>query len=354
MKKYLVSLLLFSTLSSSLPAWAGWLSSCDEGSKEPRPEWVSDAGYSKPGYYVGVGSAEKSDKSKDEQRKAAENNAKANLVQGIKVTVRAQAEQSTRVSNQGVQKDAMSNVSVSAEEELSDLQVKERWVDKETCTYYTLVVISNKSLEKGKREKTMKSRFAMFEAKLAEGTDSDKNRDINLRRKYLEDARELLAETDFSLLSGKLKKEVYEKKLGDALASLVRVASQSKGRMALFAINKDGSLHESVIGKMLDQLRSGNLAADRLMAKCNEKDECISRAKEQGFSMLTLLTASSQIGTSQMGSLKGTLNVSRTVFDIESHKVIKGPDKVSAQVIGWSNEELDWIAAAEKAMQDLK
>lgn len=354
MRKVFVGAVMAVGLSSSLSAWSGMFSSCDAGSTEPKPEWVSKLDYSLPGFYVGVGSADKGGKSKEEQTKAAENDAKSRLVQSIEVTIKAENMQSTSVSKQGVQKDASSKVSVSAEEVLRDLQIKGRWVDPESCTHYTLMVISNDSVAQAKREKIMKNRLEKFKAKLAEGSDRDKNRDIKVRRKYLDDAQALLVDTDFSLLSEELGKEVYAKRLSDALAQSNKDASQVKGRVALFAINQDGALRADVIGKMLDQLRSVDSTADRLMADCNSVDDCISRAKERGFTMLSLLKASSQVVTSQMGSLKGTLSVSRTVYDIESHKVLKGPDTVTAQVIGWSNEELDWVAAAEKAMKDLK
>lgn len=354
MKKYLLSIVLCISLSLSLTAWAGLFSSCDNASREPRPEWASRLDYALPGYYVGVGSADRGNRSKDEQIKASENDAKARLVQSIEVRIRAEDEQSTRVSNQGVQKDAQSRVAVTAEEVLRDLQIKGRWLDKATCTHYTLVAISNTSVAEAKREKTMKNRLEKFKVMLAEGADSGRNSDINVRRKYLEDAQALLEDTDFRVLPEELGKEFYAKKLGEALDALNRDVSQVKGRMALFAINQGGALRADVIGKMLDQLRAGNDTADRLMADCNTVSDCINRAKERGFTMLALLNAKSQIVTSQMGSLKGTLSVSRTVYDIESHKVLKGPDTVSAQVIGWSNEELDWFSAADKAMQGLK
>ena len=354
MNRVIIGAVLAVGVLGSMPSRAGLFSSCDAGSNEPRPEWVSKLDYSLPAYYVGVGSAEKDGKSKDEQSKASEDNAKSHLVQQIEVTIKAENEQSTRVSNRGVEKDALSKVSVTAEEVLRDLKVKGRWVDKDTCTQYTLMAISKESVAQAKREKTMKNRLEKFKAQLAEGTDRDKNRDIKVRRKYLEDAQALLADTDFNLLPEELGKDVYAKRLGSALDQLNKEASQVKGRTALFAINQGGGLHPDVIGKMLDQLRLGDNTVDRLMADCNNVDDCISRAKESGFSMLAMLKASSQVGTSPMGALKGTLTVSRTVYDIESHKVLKGPDTVSAQVIGWSNEELDWIAAAEKAMQGLK
>jgi hypothetical protein len=105
---------------------------------------------------------------------------------------------------------------------------------------------------------------------------------------------------------------------------------------------------------MLDDLRSAEHASDRLMAECDSVDECIHRAQERGFTRLALLKAGSQVGTSPMGARKGVLTVTRTVYDIESHRVVKGPDTATSQVIGWSDAELDWDAAAAKVMRELK
>jgi len=351
MKKSSFCMVLVIGILFAMPARAGLFSGCDEASKEPMPVWVSKVDYSLPGYYVGVGSAVDSGRNRDEQIRASEDSAKSHLVQQIEVTIRAENEQSTRVSNDKVQKDILSKVTVSAEEVLRDLQVKARWTDKESCTLYTLMTISKSSVAHAKREKLMRSRLAKFKSDLAEGSDRDKNRDVKVRRKYLENAKALLDDTDFSLLPDELGKTVYAKRLDDAMANLNKAVSQVKGRTALFAINRDGALHSDVIGKMLDQLRAKDATADRLMSDCTQESDCITVAKERGFTTLTLLKADSRVSTSPMGALKGTLTVSRVLYDIDSRKILKGPDTVSAQVIGWSNSELDWNAAAEKAMQ---
>ncbi len=49
--------------------------------------------------------------------------------------------------------DALSKVTVSAEEVLRDLKIKGRWLDKESCTLYTLMAISKQSVAQSKREK---------------------------------------------------------------------------------------------------------------------------------------------------------------------------------------------------------
>lgn len=353
MKRITIYLSLLVTLLGSTPAWSALFNSCD-GADEPKPNWISSQDYSLAGYYVGIGSAERTGRSKDEQLSASEENAKSHLLQQIQVTIKAEIEQSTRVSGQKVQKEALSRVTVAAEEAMRGLTIKGHWLDKESCTQYTLVVVSKESVAQSKQEKLMKGRLDQFKKLLEEGKDHEKNRDINVRRKFLEEAQGLLGDINFVYLPDELPKDVYAKKVSDELGLLNTLATRVQGRMALFAINKDRLLSADLLGKMLDHLRSNDNTTDRLLAECTQEEDCISRAKERGFTMLTLLDANVQIVTSQMGALKGTLTVSKTVYDIESHKVLKGPDNASAQVIGWSREELDWGTATEKIMPNFK
>lgn len=339
--------ILFAISASSMSLF----SSCEDGSTESRPDWVTRPDFNLPGYYVGVGSSDKSGKS--ERQKESETFAKRDLVEHIEVTIKAENEQSTRVSNQKVQNDAQSKVTVSAEEVLRGLEIKNRWVDKDTCAQYTLMVISKKAVEQAKREKTMKNRLERFKILLTEGSSINKNPDINDRRKYLEEARAMLSETNFTLLPEENGQAFYEKKLTEAFATINKETSQAKG-MALFVLNKDHNLKDGVIGKMVDQLRSADLSTDRLMENCEQEQACIKTAKERGFTRLTMLIADCQVGISQMGSLKGKLTVTKRIYDLDSRKILDESHAMSAEVIGWSNEELDWSAAAEKVMQGLK
>lgn len=343
---------LLSALFISQPAWAGLFSSCEGASKEPRPEWVSKLDYSLPGFYVGVGSAGKEGKNREEQIKAAASNAKSNLAQGIEARIISENKQLTQVNKQGVQQDAQSNVTVSAEEVLRGLKTKDQWIDKDTCSVYTLVVISVDSVKQAKREKSMKLKFEKFKELLAEGEDRNKNQDIKLRRNFLENAQATLADIDLSLLQEEAQGKVYVKRLNDAIILMNKETSQVRGRMALVALNTDGTLNAGVMGKMLDQLRASDIPTERLLGACSTEDDCKTMAARRGFSKLALLKAASKVEISQMGARKGTITIIRTVYDIDNHKQ-QGPHTVSAQVIGWSNEELDWAAAAEKAMQGL-
>jgi hypothetical protein len=353
MRNALKAGLLFAGLTLSVQGWA--LSfSCDWDSNGAKPAWVNNPDYSMPGYQIGVGAASKDGRSKDEQRIASEGYAKKNLVQQIQTTIKSEDSISTQVSGNEVRKEASTKLSAYAEEDLSGLKTYSFWVDTNTCTYYTLMAISDESLAKSRHEKLMKSRMARFKDALENGTNEKKNRDLRVRRKYLEDAQAILPEVDFTLLPNELPQNVYAKRLADAQAQLSKESSNVKGRMALFILNDDHTLSNDVLGRMLDQLRSNEIPTDRPMSDCASLEECITVAKERSYTMLTLLIANSNVTTSQMGSLKGTLTVSRTVYDVESNKKVKGPDKASTQVIGWGREELDWGAAAEKAMQSFK
>ena len=346
--------LLLSIFFISQPAWAGLFSqSCEAGSKEPKPVWVDNANYSLPGYHTGTGSAEisKDGKNKEDQIKASTNNAKANLVLGIEAKIIAENKQSTSENGQGIKQDTQSNISVSAEEVLRGLKINQ-WIDKNTCIVHTLATVSVSSVIQAKHEKTMKLRFEKLKENLAEGEDREKNQDINARRRFLENAYALYTGLDANFLKEEAQGKVYVKRLNDAITLLNKETSQVKGRIALVALNIDGTLNANVMGKILDQLKPSEMPSDRLLGACNTEDDCKTMAAKRGFSKLALLKAASKVEISQMGARKGTITIVRTVYDIENHKQ-QGPNTVSAQVIGWSNEELDWAAAAEKAMQGL-
>jgi hypothetical protein len=353
MKRFILSAALLAGISFAMPAWSGFFSSsCEEGADQPKPVWIKD-GYSEPDFYIGVGASMKSDKT--EQQAESEALATQHLTEHIEVKINSVNEQSTSVSNQRVQKDALSKVTVSAEEVLRGLNIKDRWMDKDSCTLYTLKVISKNAVAQAKREKAMRHLLDRFKELLAQGTNLNKNPDLNDRRKSLEDAQEILAGVDFKLLTEAGEgKSFYDKQLRDAFAAIVKESSQSKDRMALFVLNKDHNLKDGVIGKMVDELRSSDQSTDRLMENCDKEDDCKKIAKERGFTKLTMLFANCQVGVSQMGSLKGKLTVTKKIYDLDSRKILDESLAVSAEVIGWSNEELDWSAAAEKVMQGLK
>ena len=355
MKRLFLGAALLAGISFAMPAWSGFFSSdCDGASDKPKPDWVSRQDYSKPGYYVGVGSSDKKDTTKRQEE--SETLATKELVEHIEVKIKAENEQSTSVNNQGVQKDAFSKVTVSADEVLRGIVTQDQWLDKDTCRLYSLKVISTQAVAQAKLEKTMKIRLGKFKERLAEGSNRDKNPDINVRRQDLADAQSLLQEIDFKQLSDVAtvnSRGYYEQQLKDAFASINKESSQAKG-MAVFVLNKDHNLKDNVIGKMVDQLRSADQSTDRLMDNCDQEEACKKVAKEHGFGKLTILIANCKVEVSQMGSLKGTLTVTKKIYDLNNRRIIDESHAMSAEVIGWSNDELDWNAAEEKVMLGLK
>lgn len=355
MKRIVLSAALLAAILFAMPVWSWPFSSdCEGASDKPKPEWVSKPDYSLPGYYVGVGFSDKKDKA--ERQKESETLATKDLVEHIEVTIKAENEQSTSVNNQGVQRDAFSKVTVSADEVLRGVVTRDHWLEKDTCMLYSLNVISTQAVAQAKLEKTMKIRLDKFKERLDEGSNRDKNPDISVRRQDLDEAQLLFQEIDFKQLADVATvndKSYYEQQLKDALAKINKESSQAKG-MALFVLNKDHRLKDSVIGKMVDQLRSADQSTDRLMDNCDQEDTCRKVAKERGFDKLTLLVANCQVEVSQMGSLKGKLTVTKKIYDLDNRRIIDESQAKSAEVIGWSNDELDWSAAAEKVMQGLK
>ena len=59
-------------------------------SNTPRPAWVSRPDYSLPQAYFGVGEASRDGRSRDEQTRRSEDDAKSHLVQQIEVTIKAE------------------------------------------------------------------------------------------------------------------------------------------------------------------------------------------------------------------------------------------------------------------------
>ncbi len=352
--RFSVVLYMASGLLVAMPASANWFSSCENASQEPRPEWVSKLDYSEPGFHVGVGSAEKNNKGAEEQVKASEANAKSRLVQQIEVTIRSESEQGMQVKNKDVQNFASSKVVVTAEEVLRGLKIKGRWVDRDGCIVHTLMVISKDSVAQAKREKLMKARLEKLKQLLADGSDREKNRLAKTRKQNLEDAKLVFSEIDFSLITEEYGKAAYSKKMDDAMAEVDKEMARTQGRIAMFALNRDGKIPHDVIGRMMDQLRASDGRTDRLMVDCASADECINKAKERGFDQLALIKVDSRVEVSNIGAHKGTLSVSKTVYDIVSKNVVNGPYSISAQVIGWGNEDLNWDLAAEKVVQGLK
>lgn len=328
-----------------------FFNSC-EGTDEPKPAWVSNPGYAEAGSFVGIGMATREGRDAEQQNRMATENAYHNLAQQIEVTITAVNAQKVNVTNQRVQKDESSSVTVSASEVLREVKIKGRWLDVSSCTLHLLMSVSKATIEQTKKEKVMRTRLSQVKSLLTTGGDALKTPDVGLRRKALEEAQWLLAEIDFSVLSDELSKEVYGKQLDDIRAGLSRESLQTEGRTALVVLAKGARLPEAIVSNLYDRAIAQEATLVRL-SDCDSEESCKQRAKEKGFSQLTVYTLATQMATSSLGALTGTLTVTKIVHNLARGNVQKGPDTVQADVVGWNRSAMDWPLAMEKAWGQL-
>jgi hypothetical protein len=333
---------------------AGWFSSCETASSQPKPTWVTNLDYTLPGFYVGIGLAEKNNQDIEVQRKSSEDNAKLHLTEQIEVTVHSQIDNRTEVNNNKVNKHIKNEVTISADEILHDLTISDQWIDRDTCTYYTLVKISNAAVTLVKREKLARKRLALVKSLLTLGEDRQKVRNPAKRVLLLEEAEAAFLETDFSLITEPYAKSMYGKKIADALFDARQDLLERQESLAVIAYNSDKKISSELVGKIVNKLIDNSIKSQRLMVECAFADECIEKAKEEGYVKLAWLKIDTSVESGNMGALKGTLNISKALYDINAIKLIGDPLIASAQVIGWGRDELNWESATEKAMQTLK
>lgn len=325
-------------------------SSCDYMPEATKPSWV-EPGYGRAGFYTGVGMAV-AKKGFDELKKDSEQDALSKLAQNISVQIKSTSSDNIRESNGRGSRESSSDVSLSTEvrteQLLRDVKVEGQWLDSKQCILWTLVVIKKETVERIRNEMVMKERLEEFKELLAKAEDRSSTPDVKRRNKYLADAEHLFGEIDFDYLQGEISRDAYIYQLSKARSEVKDEAGKTKGRTLVASLPYDGDIQESIVGKILDYTKAGSGNADRLLGSCDSVDDCLHKAAERGFSRLAVVKVKNRVETTSMGAFKGTLSVDKTVYDVESGKVLKGPDRAFAQVISWSTDELNWETAADK------
>lgn len=325
-------------------------SSCDYMIEVPKPSWV-EPGYGRAGFYTGVGMAVER-KGFEELKKDSEQEALGKLAQNISVQIKSTYSENIRESSGKGSRGSSSDVSLStevrAEQLLRDVKVESQWLDRKQCILWTLVVIKKETVERIRKELVMKERLEEVKELLAKTDDRSATPDVKRRSKYLTDAERLLGEIDFAYLQGEMSREAYIARLLKARSEVKDEAAKTKGRTLIASLAIDGEAPEAIVGKILDHIKIGTSNADRLLGACADMNDCIRRAADRGFSRLAVVKVRTRVETTAMGALKGTLSVDKTDYDVESGKVLSGPDNAFAQVIAWSADDLNWDAAADK------
>lgn len=329
---------------------------CDFMPKESRPQWVN-SGYSKEGYYTAVGLSEKTNSTNLVNfQSQSKQDAYSNLAQNITVVVDASIKNEQKVIKDKLKKDEFVkdisiSLTLSSKEILSGVEVSGRWLDRKKCILYTSVEVKKSTVERLKREALMKLRVSQLNELLEIVKDKNKEPDINKRREAFGNAGRLFKEIDFKILKDELSKGAYLDKIKSAKLVLKKDIGSTKDRVLVAAITPKGSVPKSVVGRVLDFVKNSLDNADRLQGNCGVVDECLANAHKKGFSRLVLLDINTTVTDSEMGAYKGTLKVNKTVFDVSSKKILKGPDGSFAEVISWSDDELDWNLAADKIIK---
>lgn len=341
--------ILFLILSVN-PAQGGFFGkSCDFMEDAPKPDWVS-LNYDKAGYYFGVGRAGEEDDFKDQKAKSRQN-ALADLIPKISVKVESSVikeikERTGKDFKSNYRRDVTVSTSVSAKEELRDIKVR-RWLDRKQCELYTIVMVNKKSVDMMTKVKRLKNL-------IARGADAAGEYDLKLRFNTLQDAKHLLGNIDFSFISGELPARSYSVKIEKALKNVADEIENTRGKSALAALNINNKTSPDIIEKLLNHIKSGNEKTERLRGPCSDVNECIKKAANNGYSHLILLTVTTDIERSSMGSFKGTLRVNKKKYNLNTGRFEGTPDEVFAQALGWTEDKLNWDVAAEKIIQSRK
>ena len=355
-RNFLLTLITTMLLLPVTGADAGLLDSCNFLPKKEAPKWVK-TGWSLPGHYVGVGQAGKSDK-EDEQIEASKQSALTDLSQKISVQVSGTLKDSITSTSSGdkeiFDKEIELVTETSVKETLRDWKVEDRWLDRKNCMLWTLVTVSVESVEEVATEMQMKSKFKAMLGFYDKGAGPNKVPGKKKELGYLKDALAILAEIDFYYIPDARSEEYYSDKYQQAIAALEKDIKSVGEKTAIVPLSLSGAFPSAVVEKIVLRFKKSAESADRYRRDCGSEDECIRMAGSDGYSRLALLKLSKKVEQGSMGAFKGTMTIEAVIYDASLKKVIKGPVSGFAQVVSWTEDNIDWSMAIEKIFKSEK
>lgn len=313
--------------------------------EKPKPEWVSD-GWRKPGYYIGVGRADKR-KDAGEWIHAAEQEAINSLSRKISVTVessfRDEMKQSSKEYKQKFEQDIKLVVETSVKENLRGVEITDKWLDKDSCVLWAVAEIPQESVESTRK-------FEKVAYYYNSAADLAKNQNKKVALEYLKDALALLDGINFKYLPESGGKPHWQSKLEREIERLTGDVGSSTGKTLVSPMGVSKDVDKGIVEKVIGAIKAKVKKGERLLGSCESPDACLDIAAGQGYTSLALVKIEQQISQSASGAYKGTLGVEVTLYDAQKRSVLKGPIDEYGQVVGWSEESIDWKMAADKVL----
>lgn len=347
MPKRVFFAVLFLVIADASSSHAGFFDSCSIPSMQdkPKPVWVKD-GWSKSGYYSGVGRIDKR-KDAEEWIKSAEQAAINSAAQQISIDVKSKFRdemgKGSQDYKQKFEQDISLVVETSVKENLRGLSIADKWLDKDDCVLFALAQIPEESVES-----TRKFQKILYFYDSAGGLLKNQNKKVALE--YLNDALAMLGEVNFKYLPESEGRTHWQTKLEREIERLKGDVGSNAEKTLVFPLRIGQNVEKVIVERVVGAIKTAVRKGERLAGNCDNTGSCLDVAYGQGYSNLALVKIERQITQSPTGAFKGTLRVEATVYDAQKRSVVKGPVEEYGQVVGWTEESLDWKMAADKVL----
>ncbi len=312
---------------------------------KPKPEWVKE-GWNKPGYYIGVGRIDQR-KNAEEWIHAAEQGAINSLSRTISVNVessfRDEMRQTSKEYKQKFEQDIKQVVETSVKENLRGVEIIDKWLDRDNCVLWAVAEIPRDSVESTRK-------FEKITYYYDSAADLLKKQNKKVALEYLKDAMALLEGINFKYLPESGGKAHWQAKLEREIDRLKGDVGSNTEKTLVSPLNIAKDVDKAIVEKVIGAIKARVKKGERLLGSCESSDTCLDLATGQGYANLALVKIEQQISQSASGAYKGTLRVEVTLYDAAKRSVLKGPAEEYAQVVGWSEDGIDWKLAVDKVL----
>ncbi|MBI5638426.1 MAG: LPP20 family lipoprotein [Nitrospinae bacterium] len=328
---------------------------CDYIPPRDRPAWV-DKGFYEPGLYAGVGQAARKG-SIEEQVEAAKASAYRDLSQKISVQIKSTLKDQMKSSSKSFMGSFEQNVELitetSIKETLQGLQVREKWLDQRNCVLWVLATVEVESVERVKKGELNKSKYGLLQTSY-EKLVKDANLPLLSSLVQLNDLNVLMGEIDFAYISSSAQtKQNWREKLQNEINVRTALRERNRDSVMLYVKLNDGVTHsEKQVNLVVSHIQKGLGKSVPFFDGCDESQNCLARARENGFRKMAYLEWHQRIGRDAYGTPHGTLALDYVLYDVQSGAMVGKPQHAESKIVSWEAETLEWDVAAKKIVQD--